>query len=245
MVRVLCPKPHRPCILAAPGRCSLTGSLPMSITAASSCAAKILTWSDPASSGKEDIAQSLRWLGLDWDEGLEVGGPHGPPPNRTPGNLQGVLSRLWLSGHVYYCFCTPEELERDREEAMARGDNPVYSGRCRDLTPAQVGEKLQAGLKPTIRFKVPRDEEIIIQDLIRGEVSFNSRDVGDFIIVKSDGIPTYNYAVVIDDITMKITHVIRANEHLVNTRQVLIYQALGRSPNSAMFRWCWIPAAAR
>jgi nondiscriminating glutamyl-tRNA synthetase len=178
---------------------------------------------------EEDIAQSLRWLGLDWDEGLEVGGPHGP--YRQTERLEiykEYLSRLWLSGHVYYCFCTPEELERDREEAMARGDNPVYSGRCRDLTPAQVGEKLQAGLKPTIRFKVPRDEEIIIQDLIRGEVSFNSRDVGDFIIVKSDGIPTYNYAVVIDDITMKITHVIRANEHLVNTpRQVLIYQALG------------------
>lgn len=178
---------------------------------------------------EEDIAASLRWLGLDWDEGLEVGGPNGP--YRQTERLEiykEYLSRLWLGGHVYYCFCTPEELERDREQAMARGDNPVYSGRCRDLTPAQVEEKLKAGLKPTIRFKVPQDTEIIIQDLIRGDVSFHSRDVGDFIIVKSDGIPTYNFAVVIDDITMKVTHVIRANEHLVNTpRQVLIYQALG------------------
>ena len=179
---------------------------------------------------EEDSAQSLRWLGLDWDEGLEVGGPHGP--YRQTERLEiykEYLSRLWLSGHVYYCFCTPEELERDREEAMARGDNPVYSGRCRDLTPAQVGEKLQAGLKPTIRFKVPRDEEIIIQDLIRGEVSFNSRDVGDFIIVKSDGIPTYNYAVVIRRHHHENYPCDQGQRALgQHPRQVLIYQALGR-----------------
>ena len=178
---------------------------------------------------EEDIAQSLRWLGLDWDEGLEVGGPNGP--YRQTERLEvykEYLSRLWLGGHVYYCFCTPDELEQDRETAMARRENPVYSGRCRDLTSAQVEEKLQAGLKPTIRFKVPQDTEIAIKDLIRGTVTFQSRDVGDFIIFKSDGIPTYNYAVVIDDITMDITHIIRANEHLVNTpRQVLIYRALG------------------
>ncbi|MGI6362813.1 MAG: glutamate--tRNA ligase [Bacillota bacterium] len=177
---------------------------------------------------ERDIGASLRWLGLDWDEGLEVGGPNGP--YRQTERLEiykEYLSKLWLGGHVYYCFCTPEELEQDRAAAMARGDNPVYSGRCRNLTPAQVEEKLQAGLKPVVRFKVPADSEILIDDLIRGEVSFQSRDVGDFIIIKSDGIPTYNYAVVIDDITMGITHIIRANEHLVNTpRQVLIYQAL-------------------
>ncbi len=181
---------------------------------------------------EEDIAKSLRWLGLDWDEGLEVGGPNGP--YRQTERLEiykDYLAKLWLGGHVYYCFCTPEELERDREEAMARGDNPVYSGRCRHLTPAQVEEKIQAGLKPTIRFKVPAEREIIVNDLIRGEVSFQSQDVGDFIIFKSDGIPTYNFAVVIDDITMEITHIIRANEHLVNTpRQVLIYDALGVTP---------------
>lgn len=178
---------------------------------------------------EKDIADSLRWLGLTWDEGLEVGGPHGP--YRQTERLEiykEYLARLWLGAHVYYCFCTPEELEQDRREAMARGENPVYSGRCRHLTPAQVEEKLQAGLKPAIRFKVPRDTEIVIQDLIRGEVRFQSRDVGDFIIIKSDGIPTYNFAVVVDDITMRITHVIRASEHLINTpRQVMIYQALG------------------
>lgn len=180
---------------------------------------------------ERDIANSLRWLGMDWDEGLEVGGPNGP--YRQTERLEiykEYLSRLWLGDKVYSCFCTPEELEQDREEAMARGDNPVYSGRCRNLTPAQVEEKLQAGLKPVIRFKVPQETEIVFDDIIRGQVSFQSRDVGDFIIFKSDGIPTYNYAVVIDDITMGITHIIRANEHLVNTpRQVLIYQALGES----------------
>lgn len=178
---------------------------------------------------EEDIADGLRWLGLDWDEGIQVGGPNGP--YRQTERLEvykEYLAKLWLEGHVYYCFCTPEELARDREEAMARGDNPVYSGRCRHLTPAQVEEKLQSGLQPTIRYKVPEDTEIVIDDLIRGKVSFLSRDVGDFIIMKSDGIPTYNFAVVIDDLTMGITHVLRANEHLVNTpRQILIYQGLG------------------
>src|SRR5690554_2201527 len=178
---------------------------------------------------ERDIAQSLRWLGLDWDEGIEVGGPNGP--YRQTERLEiykDYLSKLWLGGHVYYCFCTPEQLAKDREEAMAKGENPVYGGRCRHLTPSQVEENLAAGLKPTIRFKVPADTEIVVQDLIRDEVKFQSQDVGDFIIFKSDGIPTYNFAVVIDDITMGITHVLRANEHLVNTpRQILIYRALG------------------
>jgi len=178
---------------------------------------------------EHDIAASLHWLGLDWDEGLEKGGPNGPYRQTERLKIyQDYLAKLWLGGHIYYCFCTPEELARDREEAMARGDNPVYSGRCLGLTPAQIAEKLRAGLKPTIRFKVPEDTEILIDDLVRGQVSFQSRNIGDFIIIKSDGIPTYNYAVVIDDITMGITHIIRANEHLINTpRQVLIYQALG------------------
>lgn len=178
---------------------------------------------------EEDIAKSLRWLGLDWDEGLEVGGPHGPyRQTERLERYKEYLSRLWLGGHVYYCFCTADQLERDRELAMDKGENPVYSGRCRDLTPAQVEEKLNSGVKPTIRFKVPKDTEIVINDLVRGTVCFQSQDVGDFIILKSDGIPTYNYAVVIDDISMGITHIIRANEHLVNTpRQVLIYRALG------------------
>lgn len=178
---------------------------------------------------EKDIADSLRWLGLDWDEGIEVGGPNGPYRQTERLEIyQDYLSKLWLGGNIYYCFCTPEELAQDREAAMARGDNPVYSGRCRNLSPAQVEEKLQSGLQPTIRFKVPAETEIVINDLIRGQVSFLSQDVGDFIIIKSDGIPTYNFAVVIDDITMGITHIIRANEHLVNTpRQVLIYDALG------------------
>jgi nondiscriminating glutamyl-tRNA synthetase len=175
------------------------------------------------------IADSLRWLGLDWDEGIEVGGPNGP--YRQTERLEiykEYLSKLWLAGYVYYCFCSPEELAKGRDVAMARGDNPVYAGHCRQLTPAQVEQKIASGLEPTIRFKVPEETEIVFDDLIRGQVSFHSRDVGDFIIFKSDGIPTYNFAVVIDDISMGITHVLRANEHLGNTpRQILIYKALG------------------
>lgn len=178
---------------------------------------------------EKDIGASLRWLGLDWDEGLEVGGVNGPyRQTQRLAVYQEYLAKLWAIDKVYYCFCSPEELAQDREQARAKGDNPVYNGRCRRLTPAEIEEKLAAGLKPVVRFNVPEAEEIVIDDLIRGPVSFNTRDIGDFIIMKSDGIPTYNYAVVIDDITMGITHVIRANEHLVNTpRQVLIYQALG------------------
>ena len=178
---------------------------------------------------EKDIADSLHWLGMDWDEGIEVDGPNGP--YRQTQRLEiykEYLATLWLGGHVYYCFCTPEELAKDREAAMAKGGNPAYGGRCRHLTPAQVQEKISSGLEPTIRFKVPQETEISFHDLIREQVSFHSRDVGDFIIIKSDGIPTYNFAVVIDDITMGITHVLRADEHLVNTpRQVLIYKALG------------------
>lgn len=178
---------------------------------------------------EKDIGASLHWLGLDWDEGLEVGGANGP--YRQTERLEiykSYLDRLWRGGNIYYCFCTPEELAQSREKARAKGDNPVYDGHCRRLTPAQIDEKLAAGLKPVIRFRVPEDEEVVIDDLIRGSVRFKTQDIGDFIIIKSDGIPTYNYAVVIDDITMGITHVIRANEHLVNTpRQVLIYDALG------------------
>lgn len=180
---------------------------------------------------EKDIASSLRWLGLDWDEGLEVGGPHGPyRQTERLGIYREYLARLWLGGHVYYCFCTPEQLAEERERAYAAGKNPVYSGRCRELTAAEIESKLEAGLKPTIRFKVPSNEEIVIDDIIRGKVSFQSSAIGDFIIIKSDGVPVYNYAVVIDDITMGVTHVIRANEHLVNTpNQVLIYKALAET----------------
>jgi len=134
------------------------------------------------------------------------------------------------SGHAYYCYCTEEELEQERESLIAKGETPRYLGKCRQLTLEQRTALELEGRKPVVRFRVPEGEAIRISDQVRGEVVFESNGIGDYVIVKSDGIPTYNFAVVVDDITMAITHVIRGEEHLSNTpRQVLIYQALGVS----------------
>lgn len=176
---------------------------------------------------EQEIGDTLRWLGLEWDEGLVVGGANGPYRQTERLELyRQYLAKLWQGGHVYYCFCTPEELADRRKENQQHGG---YDGRCRHLSQEEVQAKLDQGLKPAIRFKVPPDVDIVFHDLIRGRVSVNTRDISDFIIVKNDGIPTYNFAVVVDDVTMGITHVIRANEHLINTPpQILIYRALNQ-----------------
>ena len=178
---------------------------------------------------EENILASLRWLGLDWDEGIEAGGPHGPYRQTERLDLyRKYASRLLDSGQAYYCYCTGEELAAEREELMARGELPRYLGRCRHLCDEDRARLEAGGRRPVIRFKVPVEETVIVNDLVRGEVSFECSGIGDFIIVKSDGIPTYNFAVVVDDHSMGITQVIRAEEHLSNTpRQVLLYRALG------------------
>jgi len=177
---------------------------------------------------EEEIIESLKWLGIVWNEGMEAGGPNGPYRQTERLALyRQYADQLLAEGHAYPCFCSEEELQHERQEMMARGEMPRYSGRCRDLTPAEVAEKLARGLKPTIRFKVPPHTLYAVDDLVRGQVQFDSENEGDYIIVKSDGIPTYNFAVVIDDVLMGITHVIRAEEHLSNTpRQLMIYDAL-------------------
>ncbi|HHW42759.1 MAG TPA: glutamate--tRNA ligase [Desulfotomaculum sp.] len=178
---------------------------------------------------EENILAGLRWLGLDWDEGIGVGGPGGPyrQTERLPIYRQ-YADRLLETGWAYRCYCTEEELAAQREELLARGEMPRYTGRCRHLTGEERCRLEAQGRRPVLRFAVPAGEKIIIQDLVRGSVSFDGDGMGDFIIVKSDGIPTYNFAVVVDDHTMGITHVIRAEEHLSNTpRQVLLYRALG------------------
>lgn len=135
---------------------------------------------------------------------------------------------LFEKGYAYYCYCTEEELEAQRQELLSKGQMPRYLGKCRNLTEEQKRRFEQEGRKPTVRFKVPEGVKIVVHDLVRGDVEFLSDDIGDFVIVKSDGIPTYNFAVVIDDHLMKISHVIRGEEHLSNTpRQILIYNALG------------------
>ena len=177
---------------------------------------------------EENIKAALRWLGLDWDEGIDVGGPHAPYRQTERLELyRQYAQQLLAAGQAYYCYCTDEELEAERQSLLKEGKMPRYMGRCRDLSPEQQAAFESEGRKPTIRFRVPEHQEIAVRDLVRGTVVFDSDNIGDFVIMKSDGLPTYNFAVVIDDHAMNITHVIRAEEHLSNTpRQCLIYDAL-------------------
>ncbi|MCX7781404.1 MAG: glutamate--tRNA ligase [Negativicutes bacterium] len=178
---------------------------------------------------EENIKEALRWLGINWDEGIDVGGPCGPyRQTERLGLYQEYTRRLLADGKAYECFCTEAELEAERQAMFDKGETPRYGGRCARLTEAEREEFRAAGRKPAIRFRVPENRQIVFHDLVRGTVAFDSNGIGDFVIVKSDGIPVYNYAVVLDDALMRITHVIRAEEHLSNTpRQILIYEALG------------------
>lgn len=181
---------------------------------------------------EQHIIEALQWLNIKWDEGLEVGGPYGPYRQTERLDIYGRYTRELLDkGLAYYCYCSEEELEQERQELIAQGETPRYRGKCRHLTEKQKAAYEAEGRKPVVRFRVPEGQDIVIHDAVRGRVVFESDGIGDFVIVKSDGIPTYNFAVVIDDTLMKITHVIRGEEHLSNTpRQVLLYQALGIQP---------------
>ena len=174
------------------------------------------------------IQNDLRWLGLSWDEGTDVGGPFGPYRQTERRDRYGLAAaRLLEKDAAYACYCTPEELEAERQAAEAHGHAPRYSGRCRELTKTQMGEFQAAGRKPAIRFRMP-ERDVYVEDLVRGSVHFPAGTIGDFVIVKSDGIAAYNFAVVVDDDDMAITHVLRGDEHLPNTpRQVSLYEALG------------------
>lgn len=178
---------------------------------------------------EQNILQALRWLNIQWNEGIEVGGEHGPYRQTDRlGLYKEYTEKLLSSGHAYYCYCSEEEIEQERQALLAKGETPRYLGKCRNLSADQRAAFELEGRKPVVRFRVPEGQEIHISDQVRGDVVFESDGIGDYVIVKSDGIPTYNFAVVVDDITMGITHVIRGEEHLSNTpRQVLIYQALG------------------
>lgn len=178
---------------------------------------------------EENIKDALRWLGIVWDEGIDAGGPYGPyRQTERLDTYRQYTEKLLAAGQAYECFCSEEELEAERQILLEKGDMPRYSGRCLHLSPADKEKLAAEGRKPAIRFRVPENKQIVFGDLVRGTVSFESSGIGDFVIVKSDGIPVYNYAVVLDDALMHVTHVIRAEEHLSNTpRQILIYDALG------------------
>lgn len=179
---------------------------------------------------KQQILSALRWLGLDWDEGPEVGGPHAPyaQSERLP-LYERAARELVEKGLAYPCYCTPEELEERRKQAMKEGKAPRYDGRCRHLSPQERSRLESEGRRPALRLRVPETGETVVHDFFRGDVVFSNEVLDDFIIVKSNGIPTYNFASVVDDAEMEITHIIRAEEHLSNTpRQILVFQALGK-----------------
>ena len=174
------------------------------------------------------LLEDLRWLGLDWDEGPDKGGPF--PPYRQSDKTdeyRETAERLVEEGKAYYCFCTQEELERQREQAMKEGRQPIYPGTCRDFDLAAAKKRKASGEACAIRLKIP-EHPIRFHDIVRGAVEFSNEVVSDPIIVRSTGIPVYNYVVVIDDADMQITHVIRGDDHLSNTpKQVAVYEALG------------------
>jgi len=182
---------------------------------------------------KEDsvsqIISSLKWLGIEWDEGPEIGGEFGPYFQSERLELyRKEAQRLVDEGKAYYCFCTEEEIAKEREEQKALKVPYRYSGRCSTLSKEEVEENIKMGKPYVIRIRIPREGNTVVQDLIRGTVNFDNSQLDDYIIIKSNNMPTYNFACVVDDHFMKISHVIRAEEHLSNTpKQVLMYEALG------------------
>mgnify|MGYP004454572027 CR=1 FL=1 len=188
---------------------------------------------DPTRSTDENtqvILRAMRWLGLDWDEGPEVGGGYGPYFQTERLDVyRDAARRLVDEGRAYYCFCTPEKLEADRKAAQERHDPfQGYQRTCRDIDPAEAQRRVDEGEPYTIRIKVPQDRgDVVVHDAVHGDVTFNARELDDFIIFRSDGTPTYNFATVVDDADMGITHIIRGDDHLSNTpRQVMVYEAL-------------------
>lgn len=180
------------------------------------------------SESEDAVMEDLRWLGLEWDEGPGAGGGFGPYRQSERLDIYAEhADRLLGEGKAFRCYCSDEELDEKRRAAQAEGRVPQYDGTCRDLTESERAELEREGRRPVVRLRAPT-RDVSVTDLVRGDVEFGKEMLGDFIILRSDGRPTYNFAVVVDDALMKITHVIRAEEHLSNTmRQVLVYEALG------------------
>jgi glutamyl-tRNA synthetase len=178
------------------------------------------------------ILDDLRWLGLDWDEGVEAGGDVGPyrQSERLP-IYRAHTDQLLAVGHAYHCFCSPETLETHRQAQLAAGLPPKYAGTCRGMTFEVSTARQAAGEHPVVRLRVPAGRDVSFDDLVRGTVTFHTDVIGDPVLVRADGTPAYNYAVVIDDRLMSITHVIRGEDHISNTpRQLLVYEAFGWTP---------------
>jgi glutamyl-tRNA synthetase len=194
---------------------------------------------DEARSTEESVGaiiESMKWLGLEWDEGPGKDNPAQYEPYyqmqaKDQGVYQKYVDQLLSEGKAYRCYCTPEELDEMRKKAMAEKKPPRYDGRCCHLSMEERQQKEAQGRRAVIRFKRPIDQTVKLHDLIAGDVQFDPTLLDDFVIMKASGVPTYNFACVIDDHRMDITHVIRGNDHLSNTpRQVQLYEAFGWTP---------------
>ncbi|HEX9652584.1 MAG TPA: glutamate--tRNA ligase [bacterium] len=179
-------------------------------------------------SAEPAILEDLQWLGLNWDEGPQVGGDHGPYHQSQRLHLYAeYLNVLRTQGNAYPCYCKEEELEAKRQVALQRGENPRYDQKCLSLSTDEIRSFEKEGRKPVWRFRARRGE-VKWEDLLKGEISFDGESFGDFVVVRPDGAPVYNFAAVVDDGLMKITHVIRGDDHVSNTpKQILIHEAFG------------------
>ena len=184
------------------------------------------------------ILDSMRWLGLDWDEGPGVGGPYGPYfQSERLERYRAAATRLVTSGHAYYCFCRPEDLKARRDAAQAAGAAWMYDRVCQKLAPDDIARREAAGEPRAIRFLVP-DGRTVFDDLVHGRIEFDRANIEDFVVLRSDGHPTYHLSVVVDDVEMKITDVVRGDDHISNTpKQVLLYEAMG----AAIPRFAHVP----
>ena len=179
-------------------------------------------------SSEASILDDLQWMGLMWTEGPDIGGPHAPyRQSERLDTYRSFADRLLARSQAYHCFCTPQQLETERRAAVAAGRPARYAGSCRALSQDEVQRRLAAGEAAAIRFRVPDVPDVTFDDLVRGTVSFGIDVIGDPVLMRSDGRPAYNFAVVVDDALMKITHVVRGEDHISNTpRQLLLYDAL-------------------
>ncbi|MDN6639335.1 MAG: glutamate--tRNA ligase [Tetragenococcus sp.] len=183
--------------------------------------------------GEKSQLDNLAWLGVDWDESPEKPGDYGPYRQSERKDIYlPLIEQLLASNRAYKCYCTQEELEEEKEAQKARGEIPHYSGKCANLSAEEQAEKEAQGIVPVVRFRVPKNTEYRFDDMVKNEIAFESDNVGgDFIIQKTDGMPTYNFAVTVDDHMMEITHVLRGDDHIANTpKQMMIYEAFGWTP---------------
>ncbi|KAA0560392.1 glutamate--tRNA ligase [Rossellomorea aquimaris] len=179
--------------------------------------------------GEESQLKYLQWLGIDWDESVDKPGDYGPYRQSERNHIyEQYLNELLETGQAYKCYCTEEELEAEREAQSASGQMPRYSGKCRNLTKEEQERLAAEGRQPSIRFRVPAGKVYSFNDIVKEDVAFESDGIGDFVIAKKDGTPTYNFAVAVDDYLMKISHVLRGEDHISNTpKQLMVFEALG------------------